>query len=63
MFIVIETHISHHRSLFLALKPLHNTSTTLRNLQPKIVVKYDYSKENLNRLTTRGVPKVLHTDY
>ena len=49
---VIETHISHHRSLFLALKPLHNTSTTLRNPKPKMVVKYNYSKENVNRLTT-----------
>ena len=49
---VIETHISHHRSLFLAMKPLHDTTTTLRNPKPKMVVKYDYSKENLNRLTT-----------
>ena len=49
---VIETHISHHRSLFLAMKPLHDTTTTLRNPKPKMVVKYDYSKESLNRLTT-----------
>ena len=49
---VIETHISHHRSLFLAMKPLHDTTTTLRNPKPKMVVKYDYSKENPNRLTT-----------
>ena len=48
---VIETHISHHRSLFLAMKPLHDTSTTLRNPKPKMVLKYDYSKENLNCLT------------
>ena len=34
---VIETHISHHRSLFLAMKPLHDTTTTLRNPKPKMV--------------------------
>ena len=49
---VIETHISHHRSLFLTLKslPETNSTTTAQSTKPKMVLKYDYSKENLNHL-------------
>ena len=49
---VIETHISHDRSLFLTLKslPETNCTTTAQSTKPKMVIKYDYSKENLNHL-------------
>ena len=49
---VIETHISHHRFLFLTLKslPETNSTTTAQSTKPKMVIKYDYSKENLNHL-------------
>ena len=46
------TDISYHRSLFLTLKSLSetNSTTTAQSTKPKMVIKYDYSKEILNHL-------------
>ena len=47
---VIETHISHHRSLYLALKSSVKRNPAKTKAKPKMVIKYDYSRENLDQL-------------
>ena len=45
---VIDTHISHHRSLFLKFKTAEVSKA--RNPQPKLKSRYDFSIENLDKL-------------
>ena len=47
---VIEAHISHHRSLYLALKSSLKANSAEPKVKPKMVIKYDYSQENLSQL-------------
>ena len=47
---VIETHISHHRSLYLALKSSVKRNPAEAKVKPNMVIKYDYSQENLDQL-------------
>ena len=47
---VIETHISHYRSLYLALKSSVKRNPAEAKAKPKMVIKCDYSRENLDQL-------------
>ena len=58
---VLETHISHHRSPYLTYKLSCETQKTYEANKPKMSIRYDFSKENLDSLSKNLCTKLNYT--
>ena len=58
---VLETHISHHRSPYLTYKLSYETQKTHEDNKPRISIKYDFSKENVDSLSKNPCTKLNYT--